>query len=256
MFPSRDPRRLTGGSVPPAVDHSTPELAPISSRRSFLIGGALAAATGVAAGVGIDLTVPMRALAQSPLTPDAALARLLDGNKRFVNKRLTSFDEDLVMLRQQTAEKQEPFAGILTCADSRVPTELIFDQSIGHIFVTRVAGNIASAEIIASLEYGVAALGTVLIVVMGHSACGAVKAAAAGKAAPGQISTLYRYIRPAVDKAGGDLDGASKANAQIQAKLLRDSSPVIAEHIAQGSLRVVAGYYQLSSGTVSVLESA
>lgn len=256
MFPSSDPRGFTDGSAPPAVDHTTPELAPTSSRRSFVIGGAVAAAAAVAGRAGIDLPVPRSARRLPAMTPDDALARLLEGNRRFVEKRLTSFDDDLAMLRQQTAEKQEPFAGILSCADSRVPAELIFDQSIGHIFVTRVAGNIASAEIIASLEYGVAALGTVLIVVIGHTACGGVKAAIGGKAAPGQISTLYRYIRPAVDQAGGDLDGAIKANARTQAKVLRDSSPVIAEHIAQGSLRVVAGYYELSSGKVTVLEGA
>jgi carbonic anhydrase len=256
MSGSSDLRSPAGGEVlsHPRDCHGHQPSSP--SRRSFLIGSAAAAATAMAAGVGIDLAVPRRALAQSPLSPDAALARLVDGNRRFVEKRLTSFDEDLVMLRQEATEKHEPFAAILSCADARVPAELIFDQSIGHIFVTRVAGNIASAEIIASLEYGVAVLGAALIVVIGHSACGAVKATIAGKAVPGQISTLYRYIRPAVDQAAGDLDGAIKANAQIQAKLLRDSSPVIAEHIAQGSLRVVASYYQLSSGKVTVLDGA
>jgi carbonic anhydrase len=188
-----------------------------------------------------------------PLTPDAALARLVDGNTRFVSKQLTSFHDDLDILKQNTVDKQEPFAAVLSCADSRVPVELIFDQTIGHVFVTRVAGNIASAEIIASLEYGVAVLGTKLIMVMGHGACGAVKAAISAKAVPGQISALYRYIRPAIDQAGTDLDAAIRANALIQARLLREASPVMAEAIAQKTLRVVASVYDLASGKVTLL---
>jgi carbonic anhydrase len=188
-----------------------------------------------------------------PLTPDAALAKLVDGNARFVSKQLTSFHDDLDILKQNTVDKQEPFAAVLSCADSRVPVELIFDQTIGHVFVTRVAGNIASAEIIASLEYGVAVLGTQLIMVMGHGACGAVKAAISAKAVPGQISALYRYIRPAIDQAGTDLDAAIRANALIQARLLRESSPVIADAIAQKTLRVVASVYDLASGKVTLL---
>src|SRR6202040_1002116 len=135
--------------------------------------------------------------------------------------RMTSFDHDLEMLKAKTAEKQEPFAAVLSCADSRVPVELIFDQSIGHVFVTRVAGNICTPEIIASLKYGAAVLGTAVIVVLGHSGCGAVKATIAAKSVPGQISALYAPIRPAVERAGSNLDAAIKANAQIQADLLR-----------------------------------
>jgi carbonic anhydrase len=194
------------------------------------------------------------AWAQTALSPDEAVTRLMDGNRRFVEKRLTSFQEDLDILKQNTAEKQEPFAAVLSCADSRVPVELAFDQSIGHVFVVRVAGNIASAEIIASLEYGAAVLGTRAIMVMGHGDCGAVKAAIDAKPVPGQISTLYRYIRPAVARAGGDLTEAVKANAQIQAALLRDSSPVIAQMVKQSELAVVASYYDLASGRVTLLK--
>ena len=135
----------------------------------------------------------------------------------------------------------------------RVPVELIFDQSIGHVFVTRVAGNVASAEIIASLEYGAAVLGTKTILVLAHSGCGAVKAALEGKAVPGQISTLYRLIRPAIDRAGGDLTVAEKVNAMVQAALLRDASPVLAEMVKQGTLSVAAGYYDLGTGRVTLL---
>jgi carbonic anhydrase len=143
---------------------------------------------------------------------------------------------------------------VLSCADSRVPVELIFDQSIGHVFVTRVAGNIATSAIIASLEYGAAVLGTKAIIVLGHANCGAVKASIEAKAVPGQISTLYPYIRPAVDQAGSDLDRAIKANARIQAALLRQASPVLAEQIKQNQLKIVAAYYDLTSGNVSLLD--
>lgn len=143
---------------------------------------------------------------------------------------------------------------MLSCADSRVPVELIFDQSIGHVFVTRVAGNLASPEIIGSLEYGAAVLGTRAIMVMGHGACGAVKAAIDAKPVPGQISTLYRHIRPAVDRAGGDLTKTVKANARIQAALLRESSPAIVEMVKQGRLTVIASYYDLASGQVTLLD--
>ena len=129
------------------------------------------------------------------------------------------------MLRQGTAEKQEPFASALACADSRVPVELVFDQSIGHVFVNRVAGNIATSEIIASIEYGAAVLGTKVLMVLGHGACGALKAAIAAKAVPGQISSLYSYLRPAVNQANGDLDAAIAANARLQAQLLRNPRP-------------------------------
>ena len=126
---------------------------------------------------------------RSPPTPPCKA--LLDGNKRFVAKQLTSFADDLDILRQNTVAKQEPFAAVLSCADSRVPVELLFDQSINHVFVARVAGNIASPDMIASLEYGAAVLGTKAIVVLGHTACGAVKATMDGKEVPGQISALY-----------------------------------------------------------------
>ncbi len=178
---------------------------------------------------------------------------LLDGNKRFVEKRLNSCSEDLAILKENTVAKQEPFAAILSCADSRVPVELIFDQSIGHLFVTRVAGNVATSEIIASLEYGAAVLGTKAILVLGHANCGAVKATIEGKAVPGQISQLYALLRPAVDAASGDLDAAIKANAKIQAHLLATASPLLAGLIKEAKMKIAAGYYALDSGVVTLL---
>ncbi len=210
--------------------------------------------TGVATAGIAGLTQDLAASAQTTLSPEAALQQLIDGNRRFAEGRMTSFDEDLDVLKAKTVEKQEPFAAVLSCADSRVPVELIFDQSIGHLFVVRVAGNIATSAMIASLEYGVAVLGTKAIIVLGHANCGAVKASIEAKAVPGQISALYPYIRPAVDQAGTNLEAAIRANAKIQAALLRQSSPVLAEHIKQNQLKIVAGYYDLASGTVSVID--
>jgi len=220
------------------------------SRRGFFHETFGGAATAVIAGQ----ILPGTASAQTALSPEAALQQLIDGNGRFAEGRMTSFAEDLDILKAKTAEKQEPFAAILSCADSRVPVELIFDQSIGHLFVTRVAGNIATSELIASLEYGVAVLGTRAIMVLGHANCGAVKASIEAKAVPGQISALYPYIRPAVDQAGPNQEATIKANAKIQAALLRQSSPVLAEHIKQNQLKIVAGYYDLVSGKVTLLD--
>ena len=167
---------------------------------------------------------------------------------------MTAYDHDLAILKQHTAEKQEPFAAVLSCADSRVPVELVFDQSIGHIFVTRVAGNVITPELIGSLEYGAAVLGTKVILVMGHANCGAVSATIKGKDVPGQISALFPHIQPAVDQAGPNLEAATKANAKIQATLLSQASTVVSSMIKEGKLKVVAGYYELSTGAVTLVD--
>jgi carbonic anhydrase len=223
------------------------------SRRA-LLGSGLAAAASLALGLGASIGRPATARAQTSMTPDQALTQLADGNKRFQQQQLTSFREDLNALRQHTASGQAPFAALLSCADSRVPVELVFDQSIGRLFVTRVAGNIATADLIASLEYGVAVLGAKAIMVLGHSDCGAVHAAIDGKPVPGQISALYRSIRPAIDQAGPNVEATVKANARIQAGLLRTSSPVFAELAGKGQLKIVAAYYDLGSGAVTLLD--
>ena len=223
------------------------------SRRRF-VGGTLAgAATGLLAGAALDLALAKAARAATSMTPGQALQELLAGNRRFVDGRLTAFDQDFAILKQKTIDKQEPFAAVLSCADSRVPVELIFDQSIGHVFVTRVAGNIATSEMIASLEYGAAVLGTKAIIVLGHSNCGAVKAAIAAKEVPGQISALYSYIRPAVDQAGSNVNAVGRANVKVQAAILREASPVLAELTKNKSLEIVSGFYDLASGRVEIL---
>jgi carbonic anhydrase len=223
-------------------------------RRRFLQSTIAGTVLGMAANLGMNLFSPEDALAQSTLTPDAALQELMAGNQRFTSGRMTSNEHDLAILKEKTVDKQEPFAGVLSCADSRVPVELLFDQTIGHIFVTRVAGNVVTPEIIASLEYGAAVLGTKVILVMGHANCGAVKATIQGKEVPGQISALYPHIQPAVDQAGHDLDAAIKANAKIQAALLRESSTVISGLLKESKLKVVAAYYDIANGNVTLLD--
>jgi carbonic anhydrase len=226
---------------------------PGPSRRKFLgasLAGTAAGLLGAASGTFIA-SEPV--FAQSTATPDEALKALLDGNERFMAEKILHNAEDLQILRGHTIEKQEPFAAVLACADSRVPVELIFDQSIGHVFLTRVAGNIVTPEIIASLEYGAAVLGIKTIVVLGHANCGAVKAAIQGKEVPGQISALFHHLRPAVDHAGPDVVATTKANATIQAALLSKASTVLAPMVKEGKLKIVAAYYDLGSGKVSLV---
>jgi carbonic anhydrase len=187
--------------------------------------------------------------------PEAALDELIAGNRRFTSGRTSSHRRDLALL-QQMMEKQEPFAAVLSCADSRVPVEVVFDQTIGQLFVTRVAGNMVTAEIMASLEYAVAVLGTHTILVMGHSRCGAVTAAiqaTQGQVVPGQISALFPHIEPAVKQAGPDLEPTVRANALLQAARLRES-PLLAAMIEEGKLIVAAGYFDLRTGEVTLLD--
>ncbi|MGB2635405.1 MAG: carbonic anhydrase [Candidatus Acidiferrum sp.] len=221
-------------------------------RREFLQKAFSTALVGAVAQTGLELTSPAALRAQTNLTPDAALQELVAGNERFSKNQMTSIDHDLAMLKDHTVDKQEPFAGVLSCADSRVPVELIFDQTIGHIFVTRVAGNIITPEITGSLEYGVAVLGIKALLVLGHANCGAVKAAMKADPVPGQISSLYSHLRPAVEKSGGSLEKAIEENARYQADLLRTSSPVIKEAIKSGKLKVQAGVYDLATGKVTL----
>jgi carbonic anhydrase len=186
------------------------------------------------------------------MSSDAAIQELMTGNERYMAGKITSFPEDIKILKEKTVEKQEPFAAVLSCADSRVPVEILFDQSIGHLFVTRDAGNVVTPEIIASLEYGVAVLGVKAILVMGHSNCGAISAAVAAKDVPGQISVLYQHLMPGIVGAKGDVPLAVKMNAAYQARILSTSSTVIAKAIKDNKLKVVSGSYDLGSGKVTL----
>jgi carbonic anhydrase len=221
------------------------------ARRRFLQIGLAGSAFGLLNR--LKTAIPAQASAQINLNPDTALTQLMDGNKRFISGRMTIHEQNLATLRRSVVDRQEPFAAVLSCADSRVPVELVFDQSIGCIFVTRLAGNIVTPEIIGSLEYGAAVLGTKVILVLGHSSCGAVKATIHGEEVPGQISTLFPHIQPAVLQAGSDLAAATKANARIQASLLREASTVVSRLAKENKVKVVAGYYELSTGAVELL---
>lgn len=188
----------------------------------------------------------------SPKTPQAALEELRAGNARFAGGEVLQPRRELDRLKQ-LGEGQKPYAAVLGCADSRVPVELVFDEGFGDIFAVRVAGNLATAIEIASLEYAVAVLGVQVILVLGHANCGAVKAAMAGKAVPGQISTLYQHIVPGIDRSQ-DLTAAIAANVQYQARKLRDSSPVIGDSLKAGKLALAGGVFDLASGRVTPVE--
>jgi carbonic anhydrase len=195
---------------------------------------------------------PRRSQGKAQPPPNDVITELMAGNERFATNRLTAVSGDLAALRDRTAETQHPKAAVLSCADSRVPVELVFDQSIGDLFVTRVAGNIASPEIIASLEYAVAVLGVRALLVLGHGNCGAVKAAMTAEDVPGQISSLYSSLRPGVERGAGNLPAAIEANARYQADLLRTSSTVIRDAIKKRSINVVSGVYDLATGRVAL----
>jgi carbonic anhydrase len=223
-------------------------------RREFLKLAAFSVAALTTTGARV-LGQAQREVIQRPETPERALSLLVEGNQRFVAQNLVSFKEDLDILKAHSEEHQEPFAAVLSCADSRVPVELVFDQSIGHLFVVRVAGNVATPDTIASLEYGAAVLGVKAILALGHTNCGAVKATIAGKAVPGQISTLYQFIHPAIAGAKGDPTTASRQNAKLQASVLSETSPVLAELVKEKKLAIRAAMYDVGNGKVTMIEA-
>jgi carbonic anhydrase len=223
---------------------------PVTRRDLFRF--AAAAGVGSAFGLGLDQGGTRRAsAADDTSTPAGALQALVEGNARFVNHNMTSFIEDLTIINAGIPDSHTPFAAILSCADARVSPEFVFDQVMGDLFIVRVAGNIATPELIASLEYGVVVLGVRLIMVLGHGACGAVQATDQRTAVDKtQISTLYKPLRVAVNLslAGSSFDAKARLNAQVQATLLQDSSPLIAERVTAGTLGVVAAFYNLIPG--------
>lgn len=254
-FYSKDDTNQLERTSPHAASAVTSGSQPnLPRRRKFLQMAMGGAAGGLVTPAAIEFLSPSSVRAQTTLTPEMALKELLRGNKRFVAVRMRSFELDLAILRNHTSELQQPFAAVLSCADSRVPVELVFDQSIGQIFVTRVAGNVTTSEIIASLEYGAAVLGVKVILVMGHGSCGAVEAAIQSKEAPGQISALYPHIQPAIDQAGPDVEATAKANAKLQADLLRKASTVISGLLKEHKLLVLSAFYNIASGEVTLLD--
>ncbi|MGH7332569.1 MAG: carbonic anhydrase [Candidatus Rokuibacteriota bacterium] len=201
--------------------------------------------------------------APSQVSGDEVLRQLVIGNAQFAKGDATSprrRPEDY----RAVAEGQNPIAVILSCADSRVPPELLFDMGVGDLFVIRVAGNVvggAGPVVKGSVEYAVAELGVPLIMVLGHSGCGAVKAAlthiGAKDALPGAIHELVELVKPAVARAKGEpgdpLDNAIRANVKLGVERLKKLKPILAPRVAQGRLKVVGGVYHLRAGTVSLL---
>ncbi|MGY8706605.1 carbonic anhydrase [Bradyrhizobium sp. 18BD] len=193
-------------------------------------------------------------------TPDSALKLLMDGNARYATNQPN--ERDFSANRVNTAIGQSPFASILGCADSRVAPELAFDQRPGDLFVVRVAGNFVTDEGLGSLEFGSAVLGSKLILVLGHTECGAVKATVEalqkGNNLPGHIAGLASAMKPGIEpevKKGGDDLGqrATIANIRFNVKRLQETSPILAELVAKDQLRVVGGVYDLATGKVSLV---
>lgn len=214
-----------------------------------------------AAGMGaVALTASASAFAQpsrSADTPDAAFTRLMEGNARYVSGQLN--ERDFSAARAARAQGQAPFAAILGCADSRIAPELAFDQGPGELFVVRVAGNFVTPEGLGSLEYGAAVLGTKVIMVLGHTSCGAVNATVEalqkGNSLPGHIADLVRSMKPAIEPVmktpGSDLNQrAVVANVQANVQRLQAEKPILGEMVAAGKLRVVGAYYDLATGKV------
>ena len=192
------------------------------------------------------------ASAQVP-TADSVLNELKAGNEHHVAHRYTHPHQTSARQRELT-QGQHPHAVILSCSDSRVPPEVVFDQGLGDLFVVRVAGNVAGDHELASIEYAVAHLHCPLVVVLGHQGCGAVTAATEGGHAPGHLPSLLQAIRPAVEKArgmSGDLvANAVKINVDLAVDQVR-ASAVLAEPLKRGELRVVGAVYSLETGRVA-----
>ncbi len=234
-----------------------------TSRRRFLFKAGAAGATLLSAGGAVELKGSVISYgSESAQGPDAVLTRLVEGNERFVSgktQRVGRKPEDFLA----DAKGQAPMAIIVACADSRVSPELIFDQGVGDLFVVRVAGNVvggAGPIVKGSIEFAVAELGARLIMVLGHSKCGAVKAAIEHiekeDQLPGAIGDLVKLIRPAVveakGKPGDKLENVTRANVMGGVKTLESLDPIVSKFVKSGELKIVGGTYQLSTGKVEL----
>ena len=181
------------------------------------------------------------------------------GNTRYVDGAMNS--HDFIAERPALVMGQNPFAGILSCADSRIAPEYAFDTGRGDLFVCRVAGNFANEDSIASFEYGVAVLGVPLILVLGHEACGAVdstiKAVKEGATFPGHISSLVEALRPAVKSSIGQpgslLDNSIRKNVLLNVEKLKSAAPILSKAVEENKLRVAGGVYHLETGRVEIV---
>lgn len=204
------------------------------------------------------LTLTAVVAAQPTTTP---LTRLLDGNTRYVGGKSSHPNQDRSR-RDEVAKGQKPFAMILSCADSRVPPEILFDQGLGDLFVVRVAGNIADSHALGSLEYGAQVLGARFLMVLGHEYCGAVDAAVKGGAVGGNIASIVEAIAPAAARAKADpaktslLDTAVTENVREVLAVIGKRSPALAAMAAKGELTIVGARYDLDSGVVTLVPGA
>ena len=223
-------------------------------RRNFMIGGACLLAAASFGGVA------SAQLVSAASNPDQALNLLMEGNARYAGNQPR--ERDFSAARASRATGQAPFASILGCADSRVAPELAFDQNPGDLFVVRVAGNFVTPDGLGSLEYGAAVLGSKLIMVLGHTNCGAVNATVAalqkGNKLPGHIADLVRAMKPGIDpvlkKAGDDLQQrAVIANVQHNVERLKKATPILAGMVTKKEVRVVGGVYDIATGKVTLV---
>jgi carbonic anhydrase len=214
------------------------------------------------------LAVPRGGFAKAPkappkkeniLSPEAALKRLMKGNERYVEG--VSKRHDFKHEREALTKGQNPFAGILSCADSRIAPEYAFDTGRGDLFVCRVAGNFLNTDVVASFEYAVSVLNTPLLMVLGHRSCGAVEATIKsirdGTTLPGHLPALVEAIGPAVrdtqGKPGDALDNAIKQNVRLNVEALKAATPIIAAFVSDKKVRVVGAIYDLEDGEVDLL---
>ena len=191
------------------------------------------------------------------VTSDVALTMLKDGNTRFIGGKSIKPHQDLQRIKE-VSSSQKPFAIIVGCSDSRVPSEIIFDQGLGDLFIVRTAGQVSSFASWGTIEFGNAVLGAKLIVVMGHTKCGAVAAACKIPDVPGHIVTLINAIKPAAQLAkkqtGDEIENAVKINVAMQVQQLQNMEPVLSKAVQSGALQIVGAVYNLESGKVDFLD--
>lgn len=188
------------------------------------------------------------------MSPEMALERLLKGNQRFVEQRMQH--SDYLLQVQKTADGQYPFAAVLGCIDSRAPAELLFNQGIGDIFHVRVAGNIVNEDVLGSLEYACRVAGAKLVLVMGHTSCGAVTSAVQ-KVQMGNITALLSKIAPAIAAMGDEpveVDHVARKNVQLNIRRLREESEILSEMESGGEIWIRGAMYDVASGRVSLLD--
>ncbi len=188
---------------------------------------------------------------------DSALNYLKQGNQRFVEGKSTRPHQDVQRIKELSLG-QKPFAIIVGCSDSRVPSEIIFDQGLGDLFIVRTAGQVSSFASWGSIEFGNAILGAKLIVVMGHTKCGAVSAACKTPDVPGHIVTLINAIKPAAQlakiQAGDEVENAVKINVAMQVQQLQNLEPVLAKAVQSGQTQIVGAVYDLETGKVTFFD--